>query len=135
MYTILTIDDDLIDDTVEKIKKQEIELIDILVGKDYTILRCSKKRLCCFISVIAKLLVSSLEIFYFIYICFRCRVLYGLAIYIFYIIILSILISLIYYIGGIDENRVELMCPMPSEYMKLFNENIENIEKDLKDKE
>ena len=122
IYTIVTIDDDLVDETIERVRTKETEVIDMLLGKDYTVLRCSRKQTCCLLSVMLRILISILEILYFIYIGIGGNVLSGMLFYLIYILLYYALIFLIYYIGEIDENRSELMCPMPSEYIELLNE-------------
>ena len=114
IYLILTIDDSEIDTIVNKLQSESSVPI-FLMGKDYTTLRCHKKRMCCLVSNALLLLYSTIMIVFYLYVGKKCRLLSGLIFYGLFIIGFAIL----YVLSGGDVSDT-FMCHMPSEYSHLF---------------
>jgi hypothetical protein len=116
MYILSTIDDSKIDDIVQELKSKE-PLIELWYpDKNYTTLRCSRKKLCCFISMALRIFQSIVSILFYIYIGMKHRVFYGIL----FTFSVYMLISLVMYMVIDDKTRVNIMCPMPGQYRKLF---------------
>ena len=116
MYLISTIDDSKIDDIVQELKYKE-PLIELWYpDKNYTTLRCSRKKLCCITATTLRIFQSVVSIIFYIYIGMKHRVSYGILFSVF----VYILIALVMYMLIDDNTRVHMMCPMPGQYRKLF---------------
>ena len=116
IYMISTIDDSKIDDIVQELKSKE-PLIELwFPDKNYTTLRCSRKKLCCFVAAILRIFQSIVSIIFNIYIGVKHRVFYGIL----FTFSVYILISLVMYMALDDKTRTHIMCPMPGQYRKLF---------------
>ena len=126
---ISTIDESKIDDIIQEEKNKDLlvelataygdtssYLLDEIMAKNYTILRCSKKRLCCLVSIVLRIFQSLVSIIFLIYIAMKHRVFYGII----FMIIFYISIGILIYFSGIQDDLRYIMCPMPNEYRKLF---------------
>ena len=127
---ILTIDDSKIDDIIQEQKKKDplLEIAtaftdtssfiwDEMISENYTILRCSTKRLCCLTSVVLRIFQSVVTIIFLLYIGLKHRVFYGIL----FMFLFNIAIGLLLYgLGIVDTSAKYIMCPMPSEYRELF---------------
>ena len=128
---ILTIEEDKIDDIIREQKKKEplLEIAtaftdttsymwDEMISENYTILRCSKKKACCLMSIVLRIFQSVVTIIFLLYVGLKHRVFYGVL----FMFLIYITISVLTYVlTDFDaDGRRFFMCPMPSEYRELF---------------
>jgi hypothetical protein len=128
---ILTIDESKIDDIIQELKQKDplveiateftetsSDLLDEMISEHYTILRCSKKKLCCLTSIFLRIFQSVITIIFLLYVGMKHRVCYG------FLFMASLYFAIglsIYIFTDFDASeRRFIMCPMPSEYRKLF---------------
>ena len=115
IYLISTINEYEVDDIVKKLEGHEY-----YSSKDYITLKCHKKRMCCLVSNILNILYSGIMIIFYLYVGSKCRLLYGLLFYYLIVIIFSIVYVMV--LGYEVDNEINtLMCPMPSDYLHLFD--------------
>ena len=112
---IFMIDNQLVNDTIENIEKDEDkDLMIELFSRD--ILRCSVKKKCCIVEKIISIIFLIINIIILVY-CYTLgsiSILYGIGIYTAISVIKSVINIML--LSHLERN--DIMCPMPSKYNK-----------------
>jgi hypothetical protein len=130
---ILNIDDSMVDRVIKEQENKdplvEIALAlsnpsstiwDEMVHENYTILRCSKKKMCCLTAILMRIIQSIISIIFYLYIGSKNRVFKGVLFMFFIYILIGLVLYFLTDFDDFDDQRMYIMCPLPNQYRKLF---------------